>query len=509
MKNALAFLALGFVSIATASPEGDARYAFKSVLVAVENLQSENVHGPHVQKEMEKFFTSRSRFELAVGAYRAFREAVRVNPRVDFTDATAEKLAPLLDPTYAAGADSVVLAQVQRAGEEYQIALVGAVMNPPEIFYTKVLTVPNRFLLQSFTETVNIGLTELIQSLPYDATVIAREGYRVIIDHGGPTLKQGNRISAYTVENTEKGPELRESGVILIQRAEKNLSFGTVLVESKPLEVVKGNKVRFQNLGRLVVDTRPYQAMGDAGGPRDIASVPSASALEAQVAGSKWVHADLHLAGSLVGWDRTAAGTGTTSSASGFYPGASLRARVALTRDFFAEGGALFGMGGVGVQGSQMSQLRLVAGYNVPLGGILDSPLLQFRLGYSTTRFSVGEQPNQLAPSSVSFSGMLMGAGFNLPITESLSAGLEMNGLFVPSVEEGSGGTSGATLQSVAGWDFSVKGAYRLTPSVSLDARLVFQTHMAEFTGAGTRLIPVSNLSQSTKAFLGGVTAAF
>lgn len=499
---------MGLSTSIWASPEGDARYAFRSVLAAVENISAETVHGPHVQKEMEKFFSARSRFELAVAAYRPFRRAVRENPRVDFAEVTAEKIAPILEPIGAAGADSAVLAQVQRDGENYQIVLVGAVLNPVQIFHSKVLPVPNHYLLQSFTEAIHQGLTELIQALPYDGSVIAREGYRVILDAGAPALKEGSRVSAFTVENTDHGPDLKESGVILIQRAEKNLSFGTVLVESKPLEVVKGNKIRFQNLGRLVVDTRPYQPMGEDAS-RKLASVTESSSMEARVSTASFIQADLHAGVTLVGWDRTAAGTGETSNAMGFYPGAHLKARVALTRDFFAEGSGYFGMGSVGTQSSQTNQLRAQLGYAVPLGGFIGAPLLTFQTGYSRTQFQVGEAPLTLSPSSVVFSGFILGAGFSLPITERISAGLEMHGLFGPSVTEGTGGTSGATLQSASGWDFSVRGGYRLTPSVRAEARLVFQTHAATFDGAGTRTVPVSNLTQSTRAFLAGVSANF
>ncbi len=239
------FTAFVLSSVGGASPAADTRYGFKSILALVVNSEPENVHAQHVQAELEKFFRARHRFETASDAETVVSAELVKAPLPDLASIREEGLAPILALAHSAGADSVFLAQVQMHGDEYQIAFVGAVPEPAEILFQKTVRVNDRFALASFGAATREALSSFVQTLPYDATILSREGYRVVIDRGTPSFRQGTRVAVYTLEKGEVGFEMKETGVILLNRVDKNLSFGTILVENKPLEVSKGNKVRF------------------------------------------------------------------------------------------------------------------------------------------------------------------------------------------------------------------------------------------------------------------------
>jgi hypothetical protein len=508
-----------FAVVVHASPEADARYAFKNVFATVINTEPENVHAQYVQSEVEKYFATRPRFTLIPRAAEIFREVKDAPPLGELATAKPEDVNAYALAARAAGADALVLLQVKRQGEEYSIAAVSIVPEPTEILFQQVVPVKDRFSLASFGAATVEVLSGVQQSLPFDASIIQREGYRVVIDRGAPSFQQGSRVAAFTLEPGATGLGLRESGVILINRVDRNLSFGTILVENKPLEVLKGNKVRYQNLGNMGVSALVASRPSSPVFSRDVASRPEASSTAETVAETpleRWAQVDVQFVAGIVTWNRTAADSGAFNSDTGFYPGAAVRGEIKLTKDFFAEAGGVFAFSSMGTMAtgtttgvsSQYNQIRLLGGYRLTLNTSGVGPSFLLRAGLSRTQYQVDELPSMLASSSAAFTGVLVGGGIAFPFSDNLNAGLEMNALLFPSLAE-PGGTSGETASNVSGFDFSVKGVYRYSEKMSFDARLVFQTHSSTFNGAGSRAVPLASLSQSTRLFQAGIQYVF
>ncbi len=499
-----------------ASPEMDNRFSFKSVLAAVVDLGKDDVHGQHVQAEMERFFQTRPRFVLSTRAQEAFAQSQAGKTPLLLDKVTATELEDRLASARVQGADSAFLIQLQRTEEGYALAVLAAAFAPTEILFQKTFPVSDHFSLKSFGSATIEALTNATFALPFDASVLSREGYRVVIDRGAPSFRQGTRIAVFTLEKGEGSVALQETGIILLNRVDKNLSFGTILVENKPLEITKGNKVRFQSLGNLAGASPAPTFFQPQGVSRDVASVAEGSSADTIVPHETTGSVDVHFSGNLVSWNRTAASTGAFRSDTGFYPGASIRAQVKMTHNVFAEFGGMFGMStlnttATGSQvglGSQTNQVRAQIGYRATLGPASMGPTVFLRAGYSRSQFQVDELPNYLAPSSAIFSGMLLGGGCLIPLTGKMGAGLEMNGLAFSSLSEG-GGTSGAADSGLAGWDFTIRGYYSLNEKLSFETRLLFQTHTAGFSGQGTRPVALSSLSQTTRALQAGVSYLF
>jgi hypothetical protein len=460
---------------------------------------------------MDGFFRQRPRFTV-----------VRVEkniPHFVLSRAKAEVLEPWEEEWKNAGADSVVLTQVQKKAAGYQIALWAAVLNPPEVLFETEVSVQDPYSLKSFAAATQDALAAFVRGLPFDASVISRQGYRVILDRGSPSFRAGSRLPVFTLEKKGNGLDLQETGTIQIQRVDRDLSFATVLAENKPLEVEVGNKVRFQARG-LIVDNES-EKVPSLRAPvisRDVASAPGSLTVgEAEfMPREKWVHVEVQAAANLLSWERVQAGTGTTHTDSGFYPGARVKGDLKLTKDGFAELDCLLGSGSltsnasgsnVGVS-SGFTQLRVLGGVRFSLADAAFSPRVFLRGGYSMTSYSVKEQDGLVAPTSASFTGLLIGTGAVLPISPVVDIGIDMNGLFFSSINE-PGGTSGASPTGVSGWDFALTGVYRLAERTNIDMRLVFQSNAASFTGVGKRPISFASLNQTSRSFMLGLSYAF
>ncbi len=510
-KLFVSFFFLGAVPLA-ANPETDARYSFKTVFASVMNAEPDNVHAQHVQSETDRFFASRARFEPVARAPEIVRATPGWQPPADLLVAKPEDIAPLANQAKASGADSLILLQVQREGEQSTITVLAALPEPTEILYQKKVVVPDRFSLASFGSATVEALQGFLQSLPFDAAVINREGYRVVIDRGAPSFQQGTRVAAYTLEPGNETVGLKQTGVILIQRVDRNLSFGTILVENKPLEVLKGNKARYQSLGKF--DGAPLAQLPAPN--RDVASRPEPSLIENVSPGREaFASVDVGFLASSLTWNRTAAGSGAFHSDNGFYPGAVIRGEAKLTKDFYVEAEGAFAFSSLstlatGVStglSSQFSQVRLQGAYRVFLNRDGTGPGFSLRAGLSRTNYQVDDLPLVLSSSSASFTGLVVGGGISFPFADTVVGGLEMNALLFPSIAEAN--TSGAAASEVTGFDFSLKGSYRFSPELRLEARLVFQSHSASFTGVGTKAIPLASLSQTSRALVAGVHYTF
>ena len=60
-------------------------------------------------------------------------------------------------------------------------------------------------------------------------------------------FRPGTQVSVFTMENKNGKVLLEETGLIGITQVEENLTFGKVMVEKRPYEVARGNKLQFSD----------------------------------------------------------------------------------------------------------------------------------------------------------------------------------------------------------------------------------------------------------------------
>ncbi|MBI4404938.1 MAG: hypothetical protein HY537_12290 [Deltaproteobacteria bacterium] len=512
LRIAVVVLTVGQILWASASL--DERYTLKNIISAVTNIPDQPVYGEHIEGQLARFLKGQPRFEFSEPGYALLKEKVKGLDGKKIIFANRESLSPyspVLTELAKEGVDAVVFAELQAESKKYNILLLLVATKGPHIIHYYVQTVDNPYSLDSFSEAILRGGSELLKGMPFDATVLNREGYRVIIDRGKPDLSVGMELPTYTLEQKDDKISLEETGKIVLTQVEDSLSFGKIVLEKKPSEVLSGNKIKIP----------AYPAYSDKPWvpPFDKTDKVAFSEPEQTLPKRRLGYVDVQLGASFVTANNTARDGSSVGSDNVYFPGGSLRGELWITRRLFADFGFRFSMskvtplggGGASVSpnalNSTVNDIRGQVGYRFSLSGPDPGPSVHLKAGFARYNFSIDASADRLALNSSSYSGMLIGGGGDLPVAERLQLGFDVNALLFASMSE-SPLTSGE-LSSCSGWDFILRGTYRLNPAIDIDARVIFQANNAEFTGAGTRAIPLASASHSTRQLLFGMSYYF
>lgn len=484
---------LGLALSARASTELDKSYGLRSFVAVVINPEQDPVFCEHVENEIVRYFRSRPRFEFSGDQYIPFRDEVRAIYLRDGKVGTQDKvewIRPQLQALREKGVDAAIIAEVFHFPGQYRVSFVMVSTNDLEYIQFKDYVVEDHQSMESFTQTVHLALETLEKKIPFDGTVVRRDGFRVVLDRGFPDLRTGEEITIYTVEKREEEVVLEETGLVKVTETGDQISFGNIVVEKKPKEVSTYNKILLNSgdINREIAfardEVKSTKELGEVG---------------------------LLVGGTIVSVSNAGPG-GNGLNQSKFYPGGAIRGEMFLTTRTFINLGLEFGSGtlasGVGKQGSSVNDFRISAGYTLGFART-DSwvPTMKIRVGYNRHAFQADQSTDPLYYSSTSFSGILAGGGVNFKITDRWNAGFDVNTLLFPGASE-SPSVSGA-ITSVTGWDFNLYATYHFNDSMDIISRLAFSGYGAEFDGNGTRTIPITSATQSGQSLTFGVSYFF
>lgn len=487
-------------SSAWASLELDMNYGLRSVVAMVINTDTDPVFCEHVENEMVKYLKTRDRFDFNEAMYVQFRDEVRPiylrDNKVILRD-KVEWLRPQIQAMKDKGVEAVILGEVFHLATSYKLSLVMVSTNDLEYIQDKDLVVEDHQSMESFTQTVIRGMDELERRIPFDGTVMRRNGFKVVIDRGFPDIRAGEELLTYTVEKRgEDEVVLEETGVVRITETGDRLSFGTILVERKPREVTLRNKILILNGS----DTT-----------RELAFARAEVKTQARDLGEL----RLSLGGSLVTVNNVAADGSGVGESSKLYPGGSIGGEIWLTNRTFLDLSLEFGMatldsgGGNISQNSNITDMRAAVGYLFKIGRAgSGGPEFDIRAGYARHAFQVDASPEALSFGSTTYSGLLAGAGVRFDITDVWTTGFNINTLVFAQASEGAS-TSGSEITAVNGWDFSLYALYHWNESIDICPRLKFSSYSAEFAGTGTRPIAFTSATQSGQGLSVGVSYYF
>lgn len=514
-KYSIFFLSIGLVFSSHADPELDARFAMRQVVLSVVNPNDKLVYADSVEAALAEEIKNDSRFDWAADAFLYARQNLRAVPTIPLGTPGRENLGPfvpLLQQMSGFGADSAVLVEVQRGGDTYRIMMTLVTIPAIDKIQTVVQEVEASQTVESFQNAARAAWGMLVSSIPFDGTVLTREGYRVVIDRGGRGLKVGMRLPVYTLEPSSQSLSLDETGLIELKRVERKISFGEVVVERRPREVMAGNKLRIGAVPipdlRKKVDALPSVATElPTPDGRSIASVPGQeqtirASLSETPTGRRFGGLDVNAMGTFLSWSRTAASGGRRSD-SAFFPGANARGEIWIYPNTFLDLGFAYGTtvfpaaadGTIPALGAKMMQMRLQGGYRFAIKQIPSAPSLTVRLGYGRDQFTTDDTLQPLAPSSITYSGILATASFDLPLGRSWSTGLEFDTMLFASGTEGSL-TSANQVSSASFWNVSLGLQYHWFENLSAVLRGTFQSASSDYTGTGDRPTPLASASQ-------------
>jgi hypothetical protein len=362
---------------------------------------------------------------------------------------------------------------------------------------------------ENINQKTDLAFSEISRAIPFEGSILKREGYLVILDGGNSVFSAGMRLPTYTVEKQEGALSFQETGQVLVEKAEENISFGRVLVEKKPLEVLAGNKLRTSQKLSLEEVPELAEAISEAN------RIPASEILsDFEVTKGQLGKLSLNTGMELVQFQNLAS-TGSSQSANLFFPGAQLQGELWFTSRWYMDTALGFSQANyantlgatANSQSSNLSNFRLQFGYRMNVLAPERGPVVYTKLGYGKQSYELGqEEPVRFA--SLTYGGMLLSGGIQLPWNDTTQLGIEINTLIFPSVLQ-SPVISGPVASNISSWDLVLRGSFSLGEKWDLDGRIIFRNASSEFSGETELLDPITQASQSSKIAQIGVSYYF
>lgn len=510
MKTSLLLLLLSIPFLARASTPLDEEYGYRTIAAVVTNVDKEPVYGEQVENEIVGFLRTNMRFDFSDQGYLLLREKIRPfrRPMSEMAPNTMlEPLKPTLQQLDKIGVSAVILGEVAKDNQgDYVVVVQLATTKNQEPAFATSVKVENGDSLESFSAATKNALAELVKWIPFDASIIKRDGFLVVLDRGLPVFQKGQQLTAYTVEKKVDGILFEESGVIGLTQVDENLSFGRILVERKPIEVTVGNKIRLDNKPAFKVSSSLWSISG-----RDVASVSDSF----EVTKGKFGVWGASLGPTLISYETNNAAGTNTKQLNNFAPTANINGEIWLTSRITFGIAMKYGLGGKQSLGdaaktqvdTTVSGLRVVGGYRIGLFAPDPGPIIHFKFGYGRENFGI-DSTKEFTFSGVTYSGLLVGGGVTFPVSERIGLGFEVESLIFPSVTEEKY-TSGSDVSNVSAWDFAMRGTYRFDKTIDFEAKLFFQRNGADFSGKATRSVPYASASQVSRGLMLGMSCYF
>jgi hypothetical protein len=503
---------LVFLERAIASPSLDQQYGFKNFVIAVLASPAEPIHSKQVEDELISQIQKRMRFSYQAAPSAELKKNLEAISGPSVAGNLTERLEiyrPTLQALKEKKTDAAILAELVRRDEFFDLTLTLVSIEPGEVMAQAVQKIDPPYSQDRMVQKTAQAFLELSQNIPFDGTVLKRDGYLVVLDGGKGTFAPGMRLPTFTLEKEEGKISFNETGQILVQKVEDNLSFGRVLVERKPLEVLSGNKIRLSE--KLATNDVPelMQSVTDAN--RDPASELVA---DFEVTKGEVGRLAVNFGTDLVEF-KNLASTGGANSSNVFFPGAQLEGELWFTSRWFMDMSLGFGYGKfantVGQssqrQSSSVSNFRLQFGYRMNILAPERGPVVYAKLGYGKQSYDLGTV-EPLRFTSMTYGGMLLSGGVRVPYDDTLNLGAEINTLIFPSIAEAPY-SSGSDPSKINCWDFVFKGTYSLNSKVDLEGRLIFRNAGANFDGNSDLPDPITQATQSSKILQLGVSYYF
>jgi len=501
LKILLALVLLSSMRL-EASPNLDKQYGFQNWVVAVLASPDEPIHSEQVEKELVSLIQKRRRFDYHLAESKELQKNLKEISGPANSGTLTEKFEvyrPTLQSLKDKGIDTAVLAELTRKENVFDLSLTLITTVSGEATAQAVKAIEQPFSKENFQAKTAEAFSDLIKGIPFDGAVLKREGYLVILDGGAGTFSPGMRLPTFTLEQQDGSLSFNETGQILIQKTEENLSFAKILVEKKPLEVLSGNKIRLAD--KLATQDIPelLQSVNDA-------NRAPASEIVSDFEVSK---GNIGRLGANFGMDmvqlRKVANSGAETSSNVFFPGALLEGELWFTNRWYMDTsvGLFMGQfanrtsGATSSQSSSLSSFRLQFGYRINVLAPEKGPVLYAKLGYGKQAYNLGETA-PLKFNSVAFGGWLLTGGIRVPLEETSSIGAEINTLMFPSVAQ-SPTSYGPEQSNINSWDLVLKGTISLSSTLDLDGRFILRNSGSDFSGGTGGSSAIKQISQNSK----------
>lgn len=508
MKTAIFLIfALGTV-LTFASSSLDDQYSYRGFVVGIVNAQKQPVFADQVENELISLLLANPRFDYLEKNQPSFKSELAKLPSQSLEAASTEKLKPydgLFKDQYVKGTRAVILGEIiKKEEDEYELGLTLAITATGEMIAHETAPVSNPKALESFSIATREAMTELIKKIPFDASILKRDGYLVVLDRGARVFRPGTQVSVFTTELKDGKLMLEESGLIGITQVEENLTFGKVMVEKRPHEVARGNKVQFSDSPPMEVG--PLLAAGEGREPATLWGN------EFEVKKGKLGVVNLDLGPTLVTFSNTTQ-SGTTRSSTKLVTGGIFNGELWLTSKYYLNLGFNYGVASIVNSpdsaaepvGMSVSAFKLLVGYRLNIFAPSTGPIVYFRGGYGSQTFSISDEKGPVLFNSASYGGPMISGGLSVPLDEKFAIGADISSIIFPAVSE-KPLVSGRSYSNVAAWTLLLKTTYNFQKDFDFEGKLMFQRFGADVSGGSSKGTESASTSQLTKALMLGLT---
>jgi hypothetical protein len=514
-RSAYQFIFLSLIFLGTslsnafARADLDRRFSIQTIgyLEAWDNV--DGLFSEYVEDAYSAYFSSQKRFRLKdmSKASRVLRDSDIPYRQLMDDREVLSKIAR------TAEVDSLIRTKIFKDGVEYRVEMDWLIAPQMELIAQRQFPLAERsqqggMSLQEINLALYENLQALLKALPFIGQITGRDERWVTIDLGkGSGVEPGMRFQVATIADVKTHPllghlvdwRMEETGVIQVEDIDQEIAFCRIVTEEE------GRRVnRFQKLVRKIdsaekkdLDLMRGPIEGDH--PRKHGSFfEKAFSTDEQprlgwATGGAWM-GNLHRQVTLLGADDSTEGQGKEGS--GVFYGVKGDAQLWLTREVFIEAGVGLGYSsvtqmdigsggktGAGELNVNAKRLRGALGYVYFLDDDLFGPKGWLRGGYDYLNFGM---PGSLTLLSgpLTFSGLFVGAGGDLPLRNNFSALLSFDLGLMTSVKQS--GLDFESQSSASQFSFFLGGYYQLSPRMIIRGGVDILLQSADFQGNAT-----------------------
>lgn len=403
-----------------------------------------------------------------------------------------------------------------------------------------LVTQESEYITAFETKEIEQELISLVQKLkqkiPYSGVVLSRNKTMVTLNIGSAHgLKEEALVSVIQILQAKRHPKFKfvldtEKEILArihIYKVEDYLSFGDIEFEREP-NLVQSNMKLIPV--QFVLYPKSDRAVNTSINGSEIKSInPNKSEADKIAFGnrpSNWVPAPEATFGSVdfmlgLGNYTVTNNLNTVGSLSAtktlFVPSIHLSTELWITKNWFTEIGIrqyVFSLSnpypGSSPEQIQIStmQTKVSAGYYFLTTDDFFGPKFQATFGYSVFKSTVDDSTPK-AFTSNTFTGMVLGFGGSMPVSDSLpiTLGAKLDYHWNPSFSESPVSTGGSSSSTVTSFNFW--GTMRWTEHYHLKSSLIYDLFSASLSGSGTRSPNGTSVSHSLMTITAGIEYFF
>ncbi|NDD92082.1 hypothetical protein EBZ37_08360 [bacterium] len=479
--------------LSLASPEFDRRYSLQSVGALKSSDNVDGLFSNYVADALKDYFSGQPRFTMQdlTTAQSLIDKSKLPYDQVIEDSKVLEKLAR------ATRSETLIRTKIFKEGPRYRFTIdwlhapkMDALSS--EVFYLDEPRDGNTLGAETIRAQIQIAMDRLIRKVPFYAQINGRDGDTVTINSGENLgLKKGDTLWVGTIDDVKKHPllnviaewKIARTGSLRVEQVDHALAFCKIVEEDPARPIARGQKITQITAAPPPAPTVIQENESEKPSLMDREEPPRLG----------WVSAAPQVGTFTRQFSSQSGSTGKTGGGTTY--GGRTEAVVWLDREWFTEGA-------LGFSAFSFSQSDIVNGSSTTLSGsgtLMEAkialgysylPGLNFfgakgwiKAGYQTAIYSLPKYSAQNV-NPVTWSGMLLGIGGDLPLRSGWTAQLNLDFGLLRSVKET--GTARAAPISSTMVHFYFGTVYNLRPRLLLRTGVAFQSQGAEYDGGAS-----------------------